>query len=123
MRVLLAGASGAIGLPLIRELVASGHEVAAIHRRAEGRAALLAAGTSPVRADVLDRAALVAALDGQRCDAVISQLTAMKKMPMRHKDMAATNRLRIEGTANLLAAGGAVGARRFVTQSMVFSPP
>lgn len=120
MRVLLAGASGAIGLPLIRQLVASGHEVVAIHRRAEGRNRLLAAGTTPIRVDVLDRSALSTALDGQRCDAVVSQLTAMKKAPMTHKDMAPTNRLRIEGTANLLAAADEVGARRFVTQSMVF---
>lgn len=120
MRVLLAGASGAIGLPLIRQLVASGHEVVAIHRRAEGHKRLLAAGTTPIRVDVLDRSALLTALDGQQCDAVISQLTAMKKPPMTYNDMAATNRLRTEGTANLLAAAERVAARRFVTQSMVF---
>lgn len=120
MRVLLAGASGAIGLPLVRQLVASGHEVVAIHRRAEGHEELLAVGTTPVRVDVLDRSALLTALDGQRYDAVISELTAMKKAPLTYKDMGATNRLRIEGTANLLAAAERVGARRFVTQSMVF---
>jgi nucleoside-diphosphate-sugar epimerase len=69
---------------------------------------------------VLDRPALLAALDGQTADAVISELTALKKTPMAHRDMAATNRLRTEGTANLIAAARHVGARRFVTQSMVF---
>lgn len=120
MRILLAGASGAIGLPLIGQLLAAGHEVEAIHRRAEGHAKLLAAGATPLQVDVLDRTALEAAADGQRFDAVISQLTAMKKAPLRHKDMAATNRLRTEGTTNLLAVAERVGARRFVTQSMVF---
>ncbi len=120
MRVLLAGGSGAIGLPLLRQLRAAGHEVVAIHRSAQGREVLLAAGATPVRVDVLDRAGLRAALDGHRCDAVISQLTAMKKGPLRHQDMAATNRLRIEGTANLLDVAAQIGAGRFVTQSMVF---
>ena len=69
---------------------------------------------------MLDRTALYAAVDGNRCDAVISQLTAMKKEPLRHQDMAAANRLRIEGTANLLDIAKRVGAGRFVTQSMVF---
>lgn len=120
MKILLAGASGAIGLPLARRLAEAGHDVAALHRCARGREALLAAGTVPVRVDVLDRSALLTAVDGQRFDAVISELTAMKKPPMTHRDMAATNRLRTEGTANLLAAAERAGAFRFVTQSMVF---
>lgn len=120
MRVLLAGASGAIGLPLVRQLRSAGHEVTAIHRSPTGHDRLLAAGGTPLRVDVLDRSALLAAVDGHRYDAVLAQLTAMKKTPVRHRDMAATNRLRIEGTANLLAAAERTGAGRFVTQSMVF---
>ena len=81
---------------------------------------LSAAGVTPLQVDVLDRAALLAAVDRQRCDAVISELTSMKKPPTTHNDMAATDRLRIQGTTNLLAAAERVGARRFVTQSMVF---
>ena len=120
MRILFAGASGAIGLPLVRRLRAAGHEVTGIHRSAQGWAVLLAAGAVPIRVDVLDRSALLRALDGHRCEAVIAQLTALKKAPTGHKDMAATNRLRTEGTANLLAAAKQIGASRFVTQSMVF---
>ncbi|MBO0771078.1 MAG: NAD(P)-dependent oxidoreductase [Actinobacteria bacterium] len=51
---------------------------------------------------------------------MICELTALKKPPARHQHMAATNRLRTEGTANLLAAARQLGARRFITQSMVF---
>lgn len=120
MRVLLAGGSGAIGLPLVRRLVAGGHEVTAIHRGASGHDRLQAEGATPVRADVLDRATLLEKLAGHRCDAVISQLTALKKPPTRHADMAATNRLRTEGTANLLAVAEQARAERFVTQSMFF---
>ena len=120
MKVLLAGASGAIGRPLVRQLRAAGHQVVAIHRSTQGREVLSAAGVTPLQVDVLDRAALLAAVDRQRCDAVISELTSMKKPPTTHNDMAATDRLRIQGTTNLLAAAERVGARRFVTQSMVF---
>ena len=119
MRVLLAGASGAIGMPLIRQLHAAGHEVIAIHKSPWGRDRLAAAGAAPIQVDVLDGAGLLAALDGQRADAVISELTALKKTPTAHKDMAATNQLRTEGTANLIAAARQLGARRFLTQSMV----
>jgi nucleoside-diphosphate-sugar epimerase len=101
-------------------LRAAGHEVVAIHRSEHGHERLLAAGVTPIRVDVLNRGALHAAVDGHRYDAVISQLTAMKKAPIRHQDMVATDRLRIEGTANLLDAAERVGAGRFVTQSMVF---
>jgi nucleoside-diphosphate-sugar epimerase len=66
----------------------------------------------------MDGRALAAALKGQRADAVISQLTALKKTPLRHWHMAATNQLRVAGTANMLAAAQQVGARRFITQSI-----
>jgi nucleoside-diphosphate-sugar epimerase len=120
VRVLLAGSSGAIGLPLTRQLVERGHDVVALHRAARNDEPLRALGARPVRVDVLDREALLASLDGYRCDAVISQLTALQRLPVMHRDMRATNRLRTAGTANLLAAADRVGAGRFVTQSMVF---
>ncbi|MBO0787359.1 MAG: NAD(P)-dependent oxidoreductase, partial [Actinobacteria bacterium] len=120
MRVLLAGASGAIGMPLIRQLHAAGHDVLAVHRSAPGGSRLAATGATPVQADVLSGPGLLRALAGQRADAVICELTALKKPPARHQHMAATNRLRTEGTANLLAAARQLGARRFITQSMVF---
>lgn len=120
MRVLLAGASGAIGLPLVRALREARHEVTGIHRAAEGGRRLAAAGASPIRVDVLDRAALFRTLEGQTFDAVIAELTSLRKPPLRHRDMAVTNRLRTEGTANLAALAERCRARRFLTQSMVF---
>jgi nucleoside-diphosphate-sugar epimerase len=120
MRVMVAGASGAIGMPVVRLLRHAGHEVVAVHRAPEGRARLAGAGAVPVQADVLDRRGLSRSLEGQWADAVIAELTALKKTPLQHEDMAATNHLRTEGTANLLAAAAQLGARRFITQSMVF---
>jgi nucleoside-diphosphate-sugar epimerase len=120
MRVLVAGASGAIGMPVVRLLRHAGHEVIAVHRAPQGRARLAKAGAAPVQADVLDQHGLARALAGQRADAVIAELTALKKTPLRHANMAATNRLRAEGTRNLLDVAHQLGARRFITQSMVF---
>jgi nucleoside-diphosphate-sugar epimerase len=117
MKVLLAGATGAVGVPLVRRLITAGHEVTGITRTEAGASLMWDLGASSVVADALDRDALLRALDGRQADAVIHQLTALKKVPMRHKDLVPTNRLRIEGTANLLAAADLVGARRFVTQS------
>lgn len=63
---------------------------------------------------------LLRAVEGLTADAVIHQLTSLKKPPTRNRGMAATDALRIEGTANLLAVARAVGATRFVTQSMIY---
>ncbi|MFD0277999.1 NAD-dependent epimerase/dehydratase family protein [Kitasatospora sp. NPDC127111] len=111
MKVLLAGASGVLGRKAVRELTAAGHEVAALGRGA-GNA---------VRADLLDGEAVLRAVDGLAFDVVVHAATALQgKSMMRHQDMAPTNVLRTEGTANLLAAARETGARRFVVESMMF---
>lgn len=120
MRVLLAGATGTIGTELTRQLLEGGHAVVGLTRRAEGAGRLRDAGAEAVVADVLDAPRLLAALDGVRADAVIHEGTSLKSAPSRHRDLYPTNVLRTRGTANLLLAAGAVGARRFVTQSFLF---
>jgi nucleoside-diphosphate-sugar epimerase len=120
MKVLLAGATGAIGIPLARQLLARGHRVIGLTRRPDAVGSVIAEGAKPVVADVLDRDNLLRALEGITADAVIHELTALKTAPARHSGMAATDRLRIDGTANLLAAAEAVGATTFVTQSIIF---
>jgi nucleoside-diphosphate-sugar epimerase len=106
-------------MPLVRLLRDAGHEVIAIHRAPEGAQRLRAAGAVPVQADVLDPRGLGKALGGQEADAVIAELTALKKTPLWHGDLALTNKLRSKGTTNLLAIAPLLGARRFITQSMV----
>jgi nucleoside-diphosphate-sugar epimerase len=120
MKVLVAGASGAIGIPLTRLLISRGHEVLALIHNPAGIPALRALGATPVAADALNREALLDALNGLSADAVIHELTALKKPPLRASGLAMTNRLRTLGTANLLAAAERLGARRFVTQSIIF---
>jgi nucleoside-diphosphate-sugar epimerase len=120
MKILLAGASGAIGVPLTHRLAAAGHEVLGLTREGGNVATIVAAGGRPVVADALDRDALLRALDGLSADAVVHELTGLKKPPTHHRGMALTDRLRTEGTANLVAAADVLGATRFVSQSIVF---
>lgn len=120
MKVLVAGATGAIGGPLSRLLTAAGHDVIGTTRTANGAARLEASGVQPVVADAMHRGQLLKALDGLRADAVIHELTALRKPPARHSGMTQTNRLRTVGTENLLIAARQLGATRFVTQSIVF---
>jgi len=120
MRVLLAGATGTLGAPLVRRLVGAAHDVVGIGRSNAGAERLRQLGATPLLVDVMDRDALLAAVRAERFDAVIHQLTALKKPPMRHADMRPTNALRIDGTAHLLDAARTAGATRFLTQSIVF---
>jgi len=119
MRVLLAGASGAVGTPLTRQLIAAGHEVVGITRSQANAERLRTAGAEAVVADAMDRENLLAAVRDVRADAVMHQLTALGTTKMRQA-MQGTNALRTTGTAHLLAAARAVGAHRFLTQSIVF---
>jgi nucleoside-diphosphate-sugar epimerase len=122
MKVFVAGGSGTIGVPLVRA-VAAGHEVAALTRSPGKQAELRALGATPVVADALDREALIAAVKSVRPTHIVHQLTALPKGGVRGpKDLDATNRLRTEGTRNLLEAAIQAGARRFVVGSFaVFS--
>jgi nucleoside-diphosphate-sugar epimerase len=118
MRVLLAGASGAVGTPLTRQLIAAGHQVVGITRSRANAERLRAAGAEPVVADVLDLDNLLTAVRDVRADAVMHQLTALGSVKIRDA-MRGTNELRTTGTAHLLAAARAVGAHRVLTQSIV----
>src|SRR5262249_47477734 len=118
MRVLLAGASGAVGTPLTRQLITAGHEVVGISRSQANANRLRDGGAEAVVADVMDRESLLAAVRGVRADAVMHQLTALGTTKIREA-MRGTNALRTTGTAHLLEAARAVGAHRFLTQSIV----
>jgi len=125
MRVFVAGASGALGAQLVPKLVAAGHEVVAMTRTASKQDRLRALGARPVVADALDPDAVARAVGEAEPEVIVHELTALSgKMSIRdarHPDRSSmakmTNRLRTEATDHLLAAGRAVGARRFVAQS------
>jgi nucleoside-diphosphate-sugar epimerase len=102
---------------MVHRLLERGHEVLALTRRADAVEQLFGGRARPVLADVLDRDGLLRAVDGLAADAVVHQLTALRKPPTTLAKAAATNRLRDEGTTRLLEAAVAVGARRVVAQS------
>ncbi len=121
MRVFVAGASGAIGRALVPKLVAAGHRVTGTTRKKESAARIRAAGAEAALCDALDPAAVNAAIEKAEPEVIVSQLTSLPEdFDMRTIDYELTNRLRVEGGRNLIAAGREVGARRFVTQSIAF---
>jgi nucleoside-diphosphate-sugar epimerase len=123
MRVFVAGASGAIGRPLLPRLIAAGHQVTGTTRSEESAEALRAAGARAAICDALDAEALHAAVTEAAPDVVVNQLTALPdRFDPRDKEIyAPTNRLRSEGTRILLDAARAAGARRMVCQSIAFA--
>ena len=120
MRVFVAGAAGAVGLPLVRRLAAAGHSVVGLTRSAAKAEAIAGAGGEPVVADALNQAAIVKAVGDARPDAIVHEMTALSAASdLVHFDrtFAATNRLRTEGLDNLLAGARQAGTRRLVAQS------
>jgi 2-alkyl-3-oxoalkanoate reductase len=123
MRILIAGASGAIGRPLVRRLRANQHEVFALARTLDSAPALKDIGAEPVITDALDAAAVKAAVGRIRPDAVINELTSLPRhyTPAEMKAAAERDRkVRVEGNINLLAALRDSGVRRYLLQSSAF---
>ena len=122
MKIFVAGATGALGRPLVARLVKNGHEVTGMTRSESKQDLLRELGARPVVADALDPDAVARAVAEAEPDVIVHQLTAIGAFNPRRleRDFAATNRLRTEGTDHLLAAGRALGVKRFVAQS--FAP-
>jgi nucleoside-diphosphate-sugar epimerase len=124
MNIFVAGGSGTIGLPLLRALIGAGHQVTALTRSATKRDELRSLGASVAVADALSREALIAAVTASHPTHVIHQLTAIPKTGARKaSDLDATNRLRIDGTRNLIDAAIQAGARRFLVGSFAILAP
>jgi nucleoside-diphosphate-sugar epimerase len=125
MRVFVAGATGAIGSPLVETLIRRGHEVIGTTRSVERARGLEHSGATPMVVDALDRVAVKSAVAEAEPDAIVHELTAIPPEfnPRRFDQaFAQTNRLRTEGTDHLIAAAEAAGVRRFVTQSFAAWP-
>jgi len=120
MRVLIAGATGAIGRPLIRYLNQNQHTVYALARSPTSSQVITELGAEPVSGDALDAASVKAAITQVRPDAVINELTALPSRYTAEEMAAAAERdrkVRIEGNVNLLAAVRDARVRRYVLQS------
>jgi 2-alkyl-3-oxoalkanoate reductase len=125
MKIFVAGATGVLGRALVPQLVAQGHEVVGMTRSVSKQDLIRSLGARPVVADALDPDAVAQAVASAEPEVIVHELTdlsgKLSARDMRHPERAPmaimTNRLRSEGTDHLLAAGRAVGARRFVAQS------
>jgi 2-alkyl-3-oxoalkanoate reductase len=123
MRVMVVGASGAIGTRLLPQLTGRGHEVIGTFSSPQNAERVRALGAQPVALDLLDPDAVRRAVLEAEPEAIIHQATALAKMRFSRsldRSFAPTNRLRTEGTDALLAAARQAGVRRFVAQS--FAP-
>ncbi len=120
MRVLVVGATGAVGRQLVPRLIAAGHQVSATTRSQDKMDSLRAAGSEPYLLDGLDGDAVGQTVARAEPDVVIHEMTAIPaNLSLRRFDrsFAATNRLRTTGLDHLLAASAAQGVRRFIAQS------
>jgi 2-alkyl-3-oxoalkanoate reductase len=125
MKIFVAGATGVLGRALVPQLVAQGHDVVGMTRSSSKQDLVRSLGARAVVADALDPDAVAEAVASAEPEVIVHELTALSGKlslrDMRHPERAPmavmTNRLRSEGTDHLLAAGRAVGARRFVAQS------
>jgi nucleoside-diphosphate-sugar epimerase len=121
MNIFVAGASGALGMPIVIELLRLGHRVTAMTRSESGSERLAALGAAVERIDAFDSSAVMEALRRSSPEVVIDQLTALPKNPAALASaFPHDRRLRLEGGGNVHAAALAVGARRYIQQSSGF---
>src|SRR5262249_52538257 len=123
MRILIAGATGAIGRPLVRCLKEERHTVFALARSPQSSRVVVELGAEPGTADAVDAASLKAAVTRVRPDAVINEWTALPRHYTAVEMNAAAEhdrKVRIEGNANLLTALQETGVRRYLLQSSGF---
>jgi 2-alkyl-3-oxoalkanoate reductase len=121
MRVFVAGASGAIGEPLIAELLRQKHSVVGMTTSETRAKKLESQGAEAVIVDAFDAGAVLAALKRSKAEAVIDQLTSLpKELSDMPKYAAGDKKLRLEGGGNLLQAAVESGVRRYLQQSSGF---
>lgn len=121
MRVFVAGASGAIGEPLVAELLKQGHSVVGMTTNQARAKNLERQGAEALIVDAFDAKAVEDALRRAKAEVVIDELTSL---PKEQSDMpkyaAGDKKLRIEGGGNLFRAAIANGVRRYLQQSSGF---
>ena len=108
--VLVAGASGVFGRHIDQVLTEAGYTVLGLRQKS----------SNTIRADLNDRDQVLAAVAGVHADVAVHAATALAKPPVMQRDMDATDRLRTVGMRNFVEAAQAVGARKLISESMIF---
>lgn len=123
MKILVAGASGAIGQPLTNLLKDAGHEVYGITRSKEGAQKITDKGATPIILDILDREAVFSTIASIKPAIVVDMLTHLPKeyTPESMRQAAELDtKIRLEGGANLQAAAELNETSRYIVQSTGF---
>jgi 2-alkyl-3-oxoalkanoate reductase len=123
MRIFIAGATGAIGTPLLRNLVSKGHTVFGSTRSAASAKIIASLGGNPFLVDALDAKGIQGAISEAMPDVVVEQLTSLPKVntpKARSESAAQHNRTRLEGGGNVHRAAIKAGAKRYIAQSSAF---
>jgi 2-alkyl-3-oxoalkanoate reductase len=123
MKVFVAGATGAVGRPLITQLLGAGHQVVGTTRSTERAEGIRSLGAEPAVLDARDTDALRAAVVQARPDVVINQLTSLPDRLNYRKPQqtfGATTELRGKVGPVLAGAAAEAGARRLIAQSVCF---
>ena len=107
MKIFIAGGTGAIGRPLITQLIAKGHALVALTRSPEKAQALAEQGIEPAIADVFDKDAVEAVVRRSQPEVVIEQLTALPKTYTRQSMNAAAALTPLAFSSSPAVAAGA----------------
>jgi len=113
-KVLITGATGTVGFPIARDLVARGDEVRALVRDVERARKLLPEGVEPVPGDVADRRSVDDAVAGS--ELVFHAAGLPEQWRLDPEDF---QRVNVGGSRNLAEASLAAGVRRFVYTSTI----
>ena len=115
----IAGATGVLGRRLVERFRGAGHDVVGLSRDAAGDEAIESRGGEARRADLFDRNSLIRAAED--AEVVVHAATAIPETARpADADWMLNDRIRREGTRKLAAAAGAVGADRYLQQSVVW---
>jgi len=123
MKVFVAGATGVVGQPLVKQLVEAGHEVTGLTRTDERARSIRLAGATCAICDALDAEELTSAVVKASPDVIINQLTSLPASGDQRDPefFTRTNELRGRGGHILIEAAQAAGVKRFITQSIAFT--
>jgi nucleoside-diphosphate-sugar epimerase len=120
VKVFVAGATGAVGKPIVRELIERGHDVVGLTSSESKRSLLEELGASAVVGDVFDAQAMTELVRAAEPEGVVNVASKWSVNPTRLSQVTPANEIRKQGARNMVAAAVAAGARRYVNESMMF---